>query len=281
MIELLDKAFEELLTRDIPILNGEIDIKFDQPNRAWSARLSRPTVNIYLHDLRENQKLRQTRPMWETIKDESGIITQRQKPVRLDLHYIITVWASEAEDEHRLLLRTLMTLFRYPNLPREVLPQPLNNQQKPIPLQVAQYDELRNPTEVWQVLDNEMRPAIACITTIDLDPYQPMEVPFVRTRELIIGQSENPGQRRELLGNGAQPLWTIGGNILSDEPIELQDIQLKLIETGAPVNLHADGRFTIGKLRAGTYTLEISRAKGKPDHYQITVPAPDYEISLK
>ena len=58
MIADLDETLQQLLKNELPIKNGEIDIKFEQPKREWSARLSKPTVNFFLYDLRENVKLR-------------------------------------------------------------------------------------------------------------------------------------------------------------------------------------------------------------------------------
>src|SRR5262245_35297622 len=114
MIDDLDEALRQLLTRDLPIKNGEIDISFDQPKRELSARLSRPTLNLFLYDLAENKKLRQANPgMWEIEHDSNGQATKRRREVRVDLRYMITAWATEAEDEHRLLTRTLLALFRY------------------------------------------------------------------------------------------------------------------------------------------------------------------------
>ena len=189
MIDELDEVLRQLLIREIPIKNGEVDIQFDQPKREWSARVSRPTLNIFLYDIRENQKLRQTQPMWETERDLNGNATQHRKPVRLDLYYMLTAWATETEDEHRLLSRALMVLFRYANLPEELLTENLKTQTKQITVMAAQYNELNNATDMWSVLDNEMRPAIAMVITLSIDPYTPLTVPLVRTRELRVGQS--------------------------------------------------------------------------------------------
>ena len=65
MIADLDETIRQLLIAEIPIRNGEIDIKFDQPKREWSARLTRPTINFFLYDVRENVILR--RHQWEKI----------------------------------------------------------------------------------------------------------------------------------------------------------------------------------------------------------------------
>ena len=57
MINDLDEVLRQFLVRELPIKNSEVDIAFDQPAREWSARVSRPTLNLFLYDLRENQKL--------------------------------------------------------------------------------------------------------------------------------------------------------------------------------------------------------------------------------
>ncbi|MCB0005881.1 MAG: DUF4255 domain-containing protein, partial [Anaerolineales bacterium] len=58
MITDLDETIRNILRAELPIKNGEIDVKFDQPKREWSARLNKPTINLYLYDVRENNVLR-------------------------------------------------------------------------------------------------------------------------------------------------------------------------------------------------------------------------------
>jgi hypothetical protein len=280
MIDDLDEVLRQFLIRDLPIKNGEVDIKFDQPKREWSARVSRPTLNLFLYDIRENQKLRQTQPAWEMVRNDDGTVTKRRKPARVDLHYMITAWAAEAEDEHRLLSRTLMALFRYPHLPEELLPESFQGQPVPIPIMVAQYDELRTPTDVWNVLDNEMRPALACIVTLAIDPYLPIVTPLVRTRELRIGPSLVPVSQELDERTGPDLFWTIGGTLRSKQLLDLEGVCLTLIERGLEVPLQPEGRFAIGHLEAGEYTLEISGTEGRLRRYPITVPAADYDLEV-
>lgn len=278
MINDLDEVLRQVLIRELPIKNGEVDIAFEQPKREWSARLNRPTLNLFLHDVRENNKLRQTQPAWEVERQGNGNITQRRKPVRVDLHYMITAWTTEPEDEHRLLTRTLLALFRLPHLPEELLPESLQGQPVPIPITIAQSDELRTPADIWSALDNELRPAIACTITLALNPYQPLTTPLVRTRELRVGQAAEPLERQLNETMGPEIFWTIGGVVRSDKPLE--DLRLTLIEKGLEVPIQAEGRFAIGNLKAGDYTLEVW-AEGRQTHrHSITVPAPDYELKV-
>jgi hypothetical protein len=278
MIDDLDEVLRQLLVRDLPIKNGEVDVKFDQPKREWSARVSRPTLNLFLYDIRENQKLRQTQPMWDVERHGDGTVTKRRKPARIDLHYMITAWASEAEDEHRLLSRTLLTFLRCLQLPDELLPESLQHQPSPITLMVAQYDELRTPTDVWNVMDNEMRPGISLIVTMAMDPFVPVTGPLVRTRELIIGQSPVPPRRQLDERIEADRFWTIGGTLRSDQPLEPGGVRLTLVEQGQIVPLQPEGRFAIGRLKAGDYTLEVHVEGRETRLYQITVPAADYDL---
>jgi hypothetical protein len=278
MINELDEVLRQLLIREIPIKKGEVDIKFDQPKREWASRLSRPTLNLFLYDMRENAKLRQTRPMWEFERRDERTTIERRKAVRVDLYYMITAWANDPEDEHRLLTGTLLALFRTPNIPEDMLPPSLQNQPAPISIMAAQEEELQNAADIWSALDNEMRPAIVCVVTMALDPYAPIISPLVRTRELRFGQAGVP--LRERLDEPEKPevFWTIGGTVHTEQPLE--KVRLTLVEQGLEVHLQPEGRFAIGRLQAGEYTLEVSVNGGEPHRYKIAVPSPDYEIEV-
>jgi hypothetical protein len=277
MFQYLDEALRQLLIREIPVRNGEIDIKFDQPSREWSARLSRPTLNLFLHDMRENLKLRASQ-QWTTVRNTDGTATQRRPPPRVALHYMITAWANESDDEHHLLARTMMALYRQPHLPDDLLTEHLQDQPAPIPLEVAQEDTLKNPSDVWSALDNEIRPAIPLVVTVALDPYAPEITPLVRSRLLRMGQSPEPEER--VLATDREPdlFWTIGGAVRTEK--SLDTVHLTLVESGLDVPLLDEGRFSIGRLRAGEYTLQVVIDGGKPARHPISVPSPDYEIEV-
>lgn len=281
MIEDLDEALRRLLVRELPINNGEIDIQFNQPRREWSAKLSRPTLDLFLYDLRENAKLRHTAQGWEIERRSDGVAVQRRRPFRVDLQYLITAWATEPEDEHRLLARTMMALFRVPEMPADLLPESLQDQPAPITFKVAQYDTTPNLTDFWSSLDNELRPAIVCMVTMALNPYQSIMGPLVRTRELRFGQAQDPWLAQNLIKSaGADTYWTIGGTLHSQQPLEVDKVRLTLVERGLGIEIKPEGRFSIGNLEAGDYTLECVTAAGAPRRYKIKVPSPDYDIEV-
>jgi hypothetical protein len=278
MIEEIDETLRKLLVRELPIKNGEVDVAFDHPNREWSARLSRPTLNLFLYDLRENPRLRQTQPSWETQHFSDGTTFQRRKPFRVDLQFMITAWAAEPDDEHRLLSRTLTAMFRFPFIPENLLSEGLLTQNKQIPLMVGQGNELQNLVDIWSVLDNEMHPALSCTVTVAIDPYQPVEVPLVRERQVRVGPSRRPA--RQVLDELTDPsaFYTIGGRVTSRSGSDPAALRMALVEQGLLVPIMSDGRFTIGHLRAGDYQLEVGGGESPARRYSIRVPGADYEL---
>ncbi len=278
MIDEIDEVLRQLLVRELPVKNGEIDIKFDQPKREWSGRLSRPTLNLFLHRIQENQKLRQTQPMWETRHNPDGSFSQRRKPVRVDLHYMITAWATDPEDEHRLLGRAISSLFRHEYLPSDMLPPSLQDQPVPIPIMIAKQDELQDTSLMWSAMDNEMRPSMACVITLAVNPYQFYETPLVRTRELIVGQSPTPPLRQLEPDAGIERFWTVGGRLRSRQPIHA--LRMVLVEQGLDIPLQTDGYFIVPHLRQGEYTLQITDDGQPARRFSIAVPSPDYELEI-
>ena len=278
MIDDLDEVLRKLLVRDLPIKNGEVEIKFEQPKREWSARLSKPTLNVYLYDLRENLKLRGSEN-WQISRNKDGTVSQKRNPVRMNLHYIITAWANDPDDEHRLLTRVLMALFRHSDLPKELLPPSLQNQPAPITIQVAQEADLEKPSDVWNVMDNEMKPAVVLTITLVLDPYEAIVAPIVRTREITFGQAAAPQEAQELVAQaGRSAYWTVGGELRSKKPI--QSLSLALVERDETIRLDEGGRFTVGHLRAGDYTLAVSSNGEVLKTFPIKVPSPEYELEV-
>ncbi len=282
MIEDLDELLRKILIREIPIKNGEVDIVFDLPKREWSSRINRPTLNLFLYDLRENSVLRQ--PEWELQKNSSGGYSKRRSPARVDLSYMITAWASDPADEHRLLTRTAMALYRTPTLPglnvsKDMLPESLQAQPVPIPVRVAQHDRLTNPAEVWSSLDNEMRPSVSCLITMALNPYQTFSGPLVRSRDLRFGQAlDLPFELGLDHEAGQDQFWMVGGTLNGGDA--LPEARLTLIEQGREIALQEGQRFVVGNLEAGEYTLELVAEGRKASRHKIQVPSESYDIQL-
>ena len=279
MIADLDKTIKELVVEEMPIKNGEIDVKFDQPTREWSSRLTRPTINFFLYDVRENNVLR--RHQWERV-DGNGNGRQahmKRTPNRVDCNYMITTWASEPEDEHRLLTRCLLVLFRYPVLPEDRLLGTLQNPEYEIRTHLAAHDKLTNPAEVWSALDNELRPSVSYVVTLALDPWSEVSGPMVLSSTLRTGQAEALPREQTLREGTAVETNIIGGVVTEgDEP--RGGITVALKNTGLSHTTGADGRFTLGAMPPGDYTLLAWPPEGKPAEKDVSVPGDNYDIEL-
>jgi hypothetical protein len=280
MIEDIDEALRRLLTQELPVRNGEIDIAFDQPKREWSARVSRPTLNLFLFDIRENNKLRQPTPAFDVVRSENGAVVQRRKPIRLDLHYMITAWAADPEDEHRLLGRAVMALARHGTLPAAVLPDALRDQPAPIPIMVAQPDMPEKTTDLWNALDNEVRPAIGCMLTVAMNPFAPISAPAVRSAEVRFGQSARPADQQLTAPDGEGRFLWIAGELRLRSGKSLKGARIRLIDKALEVPVQPSGQFVIGLLPRGRYTVEITAEGRKPARQTLTIPSDSYDLLI-
>ena len=283
MIADIDEVLKKLLAQEIAVQGNDIDIRFEQPTREWSARLSKPTINLFLFDIRENWMLR-TAEAYRTIKRADGTVEIRRNPVRIDLRYLVTAWVKEPEDEHLLLSAALMAFLRHPFLPEDILPEVLSNQPAPIPLLVASYPETRGPwdkfSELWGVLDNELRPALLLTATVAMDPYRPMVVSQVRTRELRFLQhnGSEDGDKAEI-PHLSKTYWSIAGYVTSEKHA-LPTLVVRLPEKDLTCPVEEDGRFAFSALETGTYTLDILFNSKVIKRDKIQVPSPNYDVDV-
>lgn len=271
MINDLDETLRRLLVHDIPIKNGEVDIKFELPNREWTARLSKPTLNVYLYDMRENTDLRDTD--WIIERDPSGRMIKRQPPRRVDLSYLITAWAAEIEDEHRLLTRVLVALFKYKAVPAAHLQGGLAGEELPLYARVADPETMPDAFELWTVLDNELKPGVNLLVTLPIDPGVSLSGPAVRTKTIRTRTLTPAGQDWETMTQ-------IGGRVTragSDEGVANVTVSIK--DTGFAAVTDASGRFAFSGVPDGEHQLVIQRDDEKRER-RITIPGTDYDMQL-
>ncbi|MCU0475777.1 MAG: DUF4255 domain-containing protein [Anaerolineae bacterium] len=194
MLEDLDKTFERLI-KETGNLSTDIDVSFELPNRDWSARLSRPTLNCFCFDMRENPRLRHVDHQ-VTRSATHGRITL--PPRRIDLSYLVTAWARKIEDEHRLLWRAFTVFKRSPVLQRNRCEGALRQSIVDIPLNTADFsppNERYNLVELWSVLDNQMRLGFVVTATVEFDTAIVEEAPLVFEATFKVGQSETPTEK--------------------------------------------------------------------------------------
>jgi hypothetical protein len=194
MLQDLDKTLEKLIIQYGNLNSNEIEVSFEQPTREWSARLSRPTLNCFCFDLRENLKLRNM----EMTTSQNGARGRTSfPPRRMDLSYLVTAWARKVEDEHQLLWRALGVLKRFSALDPEQCEGALRYQNLSIPLLVADMSTMGiNLVDLWSVLDNQMRVGFTVVATVELDTQAGFEGPLVLEAFVRIGEANRPYSRK-------------------------------------------------------------------------------------
>src|SRR5438067_684693 len=114
MLTEINLAVQRLLYQQGGIPPEEVDVRFEAPTKEWIDSLTRPTINVFLCDVRENIELR--RGDYQ-VGRENGRAKYELPPRRIDLQYMVSVITTEIEDEQRLLWRTLATLMRHAHFP--------------------------------------------------------------------------------------------------------------------------------------------------------------------
>lgn len=269
----LDETIRQLLIKEVPLDLSEVDVSFDAPDREWSGRLSRPTVNCFLYDVRENLDLRATD--YEMMRNNShNTTTARRVPMRVDATYQITIWARAPEDEHQLLWRVLVVLYRNQILSDELLQGALKNQYFPTPAKVAQPNQARaNPAELWQSIDNRIRPALTYTVTVPLDPDIAFTDKMVFTRRMRLFGDDLTTPAAE----GIQ----ISGRVFSgkDKDSVVPGAVVTVKESGASFTTDQEGRFAF-RVPEGKSHLSVVTPDGKEVSHEIDVPSAEYDVPV-
>ena len=271
MINELDETIKQLLVKKGALESGEVDISFETPNREWSASISKPTVNIYLYDLRENHELRTTE--WMIERGANGIATRKKNPSRVDLSYLITVWTNDIEDEHRLLWSVMQTLFCYPDIPVELLSGRLAGQDYPINTKTAQPDGLfNNPADFWTALDNQLKPSVNYVVTLPLDIGMEFTAPIVRTKVFAFKPPDAEAER----------FVSIAGTV-HEAGKPTQGVAKAMVvakEARMTAQTDAHGNYQFAKLPTGKHTFQVVVPGKMAKEAAVTVPGTNYDLEV-
>ena len=269
----LDETIRRLLIREVPLDPSEIDVSFATPDREWSSRLTRPTVNCFLCDVRENVKLRSTER--QVRRDSNNHVTSSRAPVRIDATYQLTTWARAAEDEHQLLWRVLSAVIRNSTIPTDLLQGNLKQQPLAIPTSAVKPDQMpANFADLWQALDNQIRPVLTYVVTLALDPEVVATSPMVLKAPVI--------RAYNVESDGEGVLSRIRGRVYDrqDRARRMAGALVVLQETGDRTISDDEGHFTFGGVPRGSITLVVRAAGREEATWPFRVPAPTYDVEV-
>jgi hypothetical protein len=269
----LDETIRQLLVQRGNLDSGEVDIAFEMPTREWAAGIARPTVNLYLYDLRENKDRRDPNPR-QVRRGTNNTATISRPPVRLDLTYMVTAWASSIEDEHHVLSRVVLTLMQHPILPEEFLQGTLAGQE--IATFTAQPERaIQSPADFWGSLDNDIKPSFDYRAVLTMDLGQQVTKKLALTSRIRVGPLGNGAAKEELTPR-------IGGRLQKrDDPaMGIAGARLTLVERALDTVTDEEGRYIFSGVPEGKYTLVITAPGSEERREHLEVPSANYDIEL-
>jgi hypothetical protein len=271
MFDHVDESLRALLISDVPLDPAEVDISFARPAREWSSRLARPTLNVFLFDIRERTDFRDD--SLRVRETANGVVTRDRAPRRVDLSYLLTAWTRESEDEHRILARVLACLYRNPKLTPEHLQGSLKNAELSVLLRAASPDHLQKSVDFWGVMDNELHVGLTWVVTAPLDAFAPVTGPMVLTKEILVGPMAGADRRLTYQVAG---IVHRGGD--ATEPLPGAGVSV----AGSALTTVTDrfGRFSLSDIPAGAQVLRVQPPDGPLFEHAITVPAASYDIPV-
>ena len=272
MINDLDETIRKLVMTHARFDENSVDITFDQPTGDWAAGLTRPTVDFYLYDIRENLELRNQE--WTVERRPDGTGAKRMAPLRYSLSYLVTVWTqNQVEDEHAILWRVLAALARHPTMPQELLQGEMRQQPYAILAQTAQPSmAIGNMPDLWGVMENQLRPSLDYVVTVAMDRDVAFTGPLVLTKRIRVGQRGEEAWDQEIL--------QVAGMVRAkDDPQRpMAGAVVRLADLGLETETDAHGRYRFANVPAGEHSMEVV-VGGRTERRSIQVPPADRSAS--
>jgi hypothetical protein len=165
VLNLLDESLEGFLRAVVPLPTKDVDISFDAPDAEWSAGVTKPTVNLYLWDLRQSVERRES---GVEVVELDGVLIRRRPPPQVDCRYLVTAWTSEVRDEHALLGAVLGALLQHDHLGPEYL-QGAYAPVRPVPRLTVASPDVKDTADFWSAVGGQLKPGLDLQVTATVD----------------------------------------------------------------------------------------------------------------
>ena len=189
MLDLIDTSLEAFFRATVPLSAQDVDVSFEPPDRDWSAKLTRPTVNLFLRDIRQSSD--RARSGVEEIQRDGHLVRRMALP-RVELRYLITAWTSDHGDERALLSGLMRALLAHGMIPEPFVADGLRHEPAPRILMARTADDRTDPSAS---VDSQLKPGINMIVVadVDTDVYTPAGPPVAvfESRLTAIGDGEH------------------------------------------------------------------------------------------
>jgi hypothetical protein len=267
----LDEALRTLLKRELGRHGfGGVDIAFDAPSKEWSGKLTSPTVDLFLYDLREAID-RSKISMGETRNGGSAIAAP--PPLRLELTYAVTAWTKAVEDEHRLLSQVLAILFSYRDLPADVL----NGADSASRLRDTETSVGRpreEKADFWSAVGGQYKASIDYVVLVTVESGAVYtRGPEVRTQTVRTRLSDGAPRTME-------ELHRFGGTVRDGDGEPVADAWVTAPELGLWTATDREGRFLLERIRPGALRLVVRTVDGGEAEATAQVPGQAADIAI-
>ena len=163
MLELIDESLEAFFRATVPLSATDVDVSFDAPDREWAAKLTRPTVNIFLWDIRRS--ISRARSGTRTV-ERAGQVFHVAPPPFLELRYVVTAWTSDHGDERALLAGLIRSILGNGAIGRDFLTDAFDEFSLPtLSMAAAGEDHM----DVFKALDGQLKPGLNVVLTTEFD----------------------------------------------------------------------------------------------------------------
>jgi hypothetical protein len=181
---MIDEGLERLLRKQLPLPADAGDVSFAVPSIAWSDRLSRPTINLFLYEIKPS-----TRPSASVVRriDPDGRAQRRVPSPVLELNYLVSAWANSPLVEHQLLGEVVTRLSVQSTLPMK---KAVGDGASPVQL-IFGGDAENKLREVWTAAGGRLKASfsMSVVTATDAFPWTDQAPPVT---EIVRGIGRRP-----------------------------------------------------------------------------------------
>jgi hypothetical protein len=258
----LDEALRTLLKRELDKHGFEgVEIAFDAPSKEWSGKLTGPTVDLFLYDMREALDRAAATPSEHRT---NGTAVVSDPPLQLELTYAVTAWTKAVEDEHRLLSQVLAVLFSYSDIPSEVIAQNAGSTLARAETSVGRPREEK--ADFWTSVGGQYKASIDYVVQIVIESGVTfVRGPEVRTTTIRTLNADGPRSTME-------ELHRIGGTVCDEDGAPLAGTWIALPAAGRWAASDHDGRFQFARVPAGKHQVVARTIEGYEAKATIAVP---------
>jgi hypothetical protein len=268
----LDEALRTLLRRELERHGFEgVEIAFDAPAKDWSGKLTNPTVNLFLYDLREAVERAAITP---TEHRANGEASTKPPPLRLELTYAVTAWTKAVEDEHRLLSQVLAILFSYKKLPDEVLESSFDGGSLLREAETSVGRPREEKADFWTSVGGQYKASIDYVVHITVESGATyIRGPEVRMQTVRTRMSDGPARTMT-------ELHRVGGTVRDKDGEPVPNAWVAIPNAGTWTATDRDGRFIFNRILPGTHGVIVRTAEGGEADATMDVPGAGVDVII-